>query len=192
VVIYLNSHPGIGNDPREKYSEQFESFVLTFSELLRTLNEFRSSFREQAISKVIQDGHRADVLAKQKLEQAQRDELAKQERLKQEEAERQAKAKRDKEAKLHEEARREEARRQELAMQDEVKRQELAKRQENERKEQAKKEELERAKKNTPSFIVLQEGHPLWSPSGTRIKGSPPSSIRGPIVHTPPPVEPKR
>ena len=192
VVIYLSSHPGIGNDPRKKYSEQFESFVLTFSELLRTLNEFRSTFREQAISKVIQDGHRADMLAKQNLEQAQRDELAKQERLKHEETERQANAKRDQEAKLHEEARREEARRQELAKQDEAKRQELAKRQDNERKEQAKKQDLERAKKNAPSFIVLQEGHPLWSPSGARPMGSPSSSMRGPIIHTPPPVEPKR
>ncbi len=48
VVLYLSSHPGIGTDPRDEYASQVELFVNTFSELLRTLDEFRIAFREQA------------------------------------------------------------------------------------------------------------------------------------------------
>ena len=176
LVLYLNSHPGIGTDPRERYATQFETFVSTFSELLRTLEEFRKTFRDQAISKAIQDGIKRDALAKQKLEEAQREELAKQERLKQAEKERQASAKREQEAKLQAQLRR-----------DETRRQEEAKREENERKEQAKREELAR-KENMPAFIVIQEGHPLWKPPGSQSRMYQPPSVRGSINYTPPPV----
>jgi hypothetical protein len=76
VILFLSSHPGAGADPRERYSAQFEAFVSTFSELIRTLDEFRGVFRERAISKVIQDGNRKEALAQRKLEEARREELA--------------------------------------------------------------------------------------------------------------------
>ena len=109
TVLFLSSHPGIGADPRERYSAQFESFVLTFSDLIRTLEEFREILRARAISKVIREGHRKDALAKEKLEAARKEDIAKAERLRVEEIERQALAQR--EAEQREQAKREEAER---------------------------------------------------------------------------------
>ena len=111
TVLFLSSHPGIGADPRERYSAQFESFVLTFSDLIRTLEEFREVLRARAISKVIREGHRKEALAKEKLEAARKEDVAKAERLRVEAIERQALAQR--EAEQLEQAKREEAERSE-------------------------------------------------------------------------------
>ena len=109
TVLFLSSHPGIGADPRERYSAQFESFVLTFSELIRTLEEFREVLRAKAISKVIQEGMRKEALAKERIEAAKKEEVAKAERLRIEEIERQALAQR--EAEKREQAKRDETER---------------------------------------------------------------------------------
>ncbi len=109
TVLFLSSHPGIGADPRERYSAQFESFVLTFSELIRTLEEFREVLRARAISKVIQEGNRKEALAKEKIEAARKDEIARTERLHVEEIERHALAQR--EAEKREQAKRDETER---------------------------------------------------------------------------------
>jgi len=185
VVLYLSSHPGIGTDPREQYSEQFESFVVTFSELLRTLNEFRSSFREQAISKVIQDGHRKEGLEKQRLEEAESEVLAKREQAKQVEAERMAQAQRDKEIKDQELARRAEAERQRLEQLEESKRQELARRMEEDRQKVIVVFHNGRwtiVPSRTPTQRIVQAG----SANGTFIVDS--SQFQCQCKHTPPPV----
>ncbi len=109
TVLFLSSHPGIGADPRERYSAQFESFVLTFSELIRTLEEFREVLRAKAISKVIQEGNRKEALVKEKIEAARKDKIARTERLRVEAVERQVLAKR--EAEQREQAKREETER---------------------------------------------------------------------------------
>ena len=107
TVLFLSSHPGIGADPRERYSAQFESFVSTFSDLIRTLEEFREVLRSRAISKVIQEGNRKEALAKEKIEAARKEGVAKAERLRVDEIEQYALAKR--EAEQREQAKREEA-----------------------------------------------------------------------------------
>ena len=109
TVLFLSSHPGIGADPRERYAAQFESFVLTFSDLIRTLEEFREVLRARAVSKAIQEGHRKEALAKEKLEAARTEDVAKAERLRVEAIERQTLANRD--AEQREQAKRDEAER---------------------------------------------------------------------------------
>lgn len=80
VVSFLSSHPGLGADSRERYTSQFETFMSTFSELVRTLEEFRSTFRETAFSKAVQDAVRKEVLAREKAEAARREEVARAEK----------------------------------------------------------------------------------------------------------------
>ena len=92
VILYLASHPGIGSDPRTQYSEHFESFAVTFSDWLRTLEELRSGLRARAISKTIQESFRHEQLAKEKLEEAKRLELARLEQQRQAERARQEQA----------------------------------------------------------------------------------------------------
>ena len=186
VVLYLTSHPGIGTDPREEYASQVELFVNTFSELLRTLDDFRSTFREQAVSKAIQVGIKSEALAKAKLEDAERDALTKREQAKQVEAERLAQAQRQKEIKEQEQARRAEAERQRLEQLDDAKQQELARRMEENRQK---------------VIVVFPKDRPSGSASATPIQpiGSLGSANRtvivysnqsqGPIKHTPPPSD---
>ena len=134
TVLFLSSHPGIGADPRERYSAQFESFVLTFSELVRTLEEFREVLRGKAISKVIQEGNRKETMAKEKIEAVRKEEVAKAERLRVEEVEQQA------------------------LSQCEAERRELAKREEAEHSERKK---LERAANPAPKAFSSAMWSPL-------------------------------
>ena len=76
VASFLSSHPGLGSDGRERYGSQFETFMTTFSELVRTLEDFRSTFRDMAFSKVIRDAARKDALAREKVEAARREDVA--------------------------------------------------------------------------------------------------------------------
>lgn len=100
AVSFLNSHPSIDAEAREKYSANFESFAVAFSEWIRTLDELRSALRERAVSKVIQESYRQEVVAFQKLEAAKREEQARIERAKQEELAKAEQAKRDEEIRL--------------------------------------------------------------------------------------------
>jgi len=100
VVSFLNTHPGIGADPREKYSAEFESFAVTFSEWIRVLDDLRSALRERAVSKVIQESYRREVVAFEKLEVVKREEQTRVERAKQEEIAKAEQAKRDEESRL--------------------------------------------------------------------------------------------
>jgi uncharacterized protein YukE len=76
AVAFLNSHPGIGANPREQYAAEFESFAVTFSEWIRVLDELRQALRERAVSNVIQESYRQEVVAFQKLEMAKAEEEA--------------------------------------------------------------------------------------------------------------------
>ncbi|MFO0936212.1 MAG: hypothetical protein U0798_06830 [Gemmataceae bacterium] len=100
AVAFLNSHPGVGSDPRDRYTGEFESFAVTFSEWIRTLDELRQALRENAVSKVIQDGFKKDVLAQQKLEEVKREEFIRVERVKAEELAKAEQAKRDEQDRL--------------------------------------------------------------------------------------------
>lgn len=100
AVSFLNSHPSINAEARDKYSAEFSSFAVTFSEWIRTLDELRSALRERAVSKVIQESYRQEVVAFQKLELAKREEQARLERAKQEEIAKAEQAKRDEEMRL--------------------------------------------------------------------------------------------
>lgn len=86
VVLFLSSHPGVGTDSRERYVSHFETFAVTFSEWIATLDEIRKSLREHAVSKAIQDGYRKDVAEWQKVELAKRDEQFRREQAEREEA----------------------------------------------------------------------------------------------------------
>ena len=88
AVAFLNTHPGIGADPREKYSSEFESFAVTFSEWIRVLDDLRSALRERAVSKVIQESYRREVVARETLEVARREGHARIERAEVEQAKR--------------------------------------------------------------------------------------------------------
>jgi hypothetical protein len=100
AVSFLNSHPGLGTDPREKYAPDFESFAVTFTEWLRVLDDLRSTLRERAVSKVIRESYRQEVDAFQKLEAVEREEQARIERARQDEVAKAEQAKRDEESRL--------------------------------------------------------------------------------------------
>ena len=109
VILYLSSHPGIGSNPTGDYSSQFESFAVTFSDWLRTLEELRNSLRAQAVSKVIQTSYQEEQLAKaedeaKKIELARLQEEARLEQVRQEQA-KAAELAREEERKRQEEAR---------------------------------------------------------------------------------------
>lgn len=75
MTLFLKSHPGVGApDPRERYAGQLELFIHSFSEVVKVIEEFRESFRGQALSKAIQEDHRKEVLARKKLEENARQE----------------------------------------------------------------------------------------------------------------------
>ncbi len=92
VILYLSSHPGIGSNPTDDYSSQFESFAVTFSDWLRTLEELRDSLRSQAVSKVIQSSYWQELVAKAE-DEAKKLELARLENEKRLEREREEQAK---------------------------------------------------------------------------------------------------
>jgi hypothetical protein len=92
TVLYLDGHPRAGAGSAKRYTEALESFAVTFSEWLRTLEAFREAFREQAVSASIQEAYRKDVVVREAAGAARRDEIARAERAKREEAERLAKA----------------------------------------------------------------------------------------------------
>jgi len=100
AVSFLNTHPGIGADPREKYASEFESFAVTFSEWIRVLDDLRNALRERAVSQAIQESYRREVTAFQKLEVAKREEQARVERAKREELAKAEQAKREEESRL--------------------------------------------------------------------------------------------
>jgi len=100
AVSFLNTHPGIGADPREKYASEFESFAVTFSEWIRVLDDLRNALRERAVSQVIQESYRREVVAFQQLEVAKREEQARVERAKREELAKAEQAKREEESRL--------------------------------------------------------------------------------------------
>lgn len=107
VILYLSSHPGIGSNPSEDYSSQFESFAVTFSDWLRTLEELRNSLRAQAVSKVIQASYQQEQIAKAEVE-AKRLEMARAEEEKRLQLEREEQAKVAEAARLAELAKQEE------------------------------------------------------------------------------------
>ncbi len=72
AILFLSSHPQIGRDPRSRYSEEFETFAVTFSEWLRVLDELRNRLREQAVSQVIQSSYRKEVQVRFEHEEAKR------------------------------------------------------------------------------------------------------------------------
>lgn len=61
---FLATHPATGPDQRARYAGEFESFAVTFSEWLRTLDEVRTKLRGQAISQAVRDAHQKEVDAK--------------------------------------------------------------------------------------------------------------------------------
>jgi hypothetical protein len=107
VILYLSSHPGIGSNPSDDYSSQFESFAVTFSDWLRTLEELRNSLRSQAVSKVIQASYQQEQIAKAEVE-AKRLEMARAEVEKRLQLEREEQAKVAEAARLAELAKQEE------------------------------------------------------------------------------------
>jgi chromosome segregation ATPase len=100
TLAFLNTHPGIGADPRDRYSAEFESFAVTFTDWIRVLDELRAALREKAVSKVIQNAFRQEMVALRTLEAAKREEIARLERDKQEASAKAEQAKRDEEARL--------------------------------------------------------------------------------------------
>ncbi len=80
TIAFLNTHPGIGAEPRDRYSAELESFAVTFTEWIRVLDELRSALREKAVSKMIQESYRKEVVALQTLEAAKQQEQARIER----------------------------------------------------------------------------------------------------------------
>ncbi len=103
AILFLSSHPQIGRDPRSRYSEEFESFAVTFSEWLRVLDDLRNQLREQAVSQVIQSSYRKEVQVRFEQEEAK---LLEAQRIAQEKerVEAQAQAKVKEEARQKEEA----------------------------------------------------------------------------------------
>jgi chromosome segregation ATPase len=103
AVAFLNTHPVTGADPRDRYSAEFESFAVTFSEWIRVLDELRSALRGNAVSKVIRDGFEKEQLAFKKIEDAKREEIARAEQLKRDEETRLARIQEDERRKATEE-----------------------------------------------------------------------------------------
>ena len=85
--------------------------MVTFSELIRTLDEFRSTFRQGSVSKAIQEGNRKAAPIEEKRVAAEREARAVSERTRLEKENRLAQTNREAEAKTREETKREEANR---------------------------------------------------------------------------------
>jgi uncharacterized protein YukE len=115
TVDFLNTHPGVPSERRDRFSTEFESFAVTFTEWIRVLDELRNALREKAISKVIQESYRKEVHARQKLEEAKREEQVRQAREKDELAKAEQ-AKRDEQRKLMDERARLVKEREQLAL----------------------------------------------------------------------------
>lgn len=99
ATAYLSTHPGVGTDLKERYSPEFASLAVTFTDWLRLLDELRTALREGAISAAIQDAHRREVAVLKQAEEARQNALARAEREKQAELGRTERANRDEPAK---------------------------------------------------------------------------------------------
>ena len=60
ALQFMAAHPGLGSDPRDQVSAEFEAFAVEFTAWLGVLDELRTALRERAVSKGIQESRRKD------------------------------------------------------------------------------------------------------------------------------------